>query len=1108
MRNHSFYFIRLGGSNFNGRNSTPSKMESSNRNGQELLERAKTAITSLSDSTQTANANEWLVDFERSFAAWQVADRLVREETGQFRFFGAKFLYSKISRQYFQLEEGAITSLTQTLVQLILQFGQDPSVDFVVCRYLCLALAVLVLQMNKSGIISQVLQWLNPIITTNPKVLLELLIVLPEESFNRQVDIDTKTRNMFIKQLSASSADVLTFLSSLWTHCTEDAQSKILKCVEKWIDITEVAPAVIVVLPIYSYMLQTLATKDGELFEYAVDAVGTILQRFRTRDTRILHTVIPVVMNLRAKWQQQVQELQAEYSRNLTESAHKGGPGTSQEEGDDLDGELLSNCRVLSRLFSELAEACLDLFLSTSVHSLGQGEMAAQLLECARFPFDHNVSRIPLKFFYELAMMVKKSPQMSEADNAAAATATATATATTAQINGTVPSGNGTTNSSSSSSSSNSNNNSQHNNGAGVGDDEDDDEDDIRRRDGELSKSERRALNSRYQPLFESLMDMGISHMVLPARLLIGAKRKLPEIVADVRSDWRETVLDCCYVLGGPHAMMRLCTALQTELQLIQQQQSQESSGSSCSGNSSGSSGGVSPPSNPSSAGLASYGRVESLLLGMQVAVPFLSRTDTQFIPEVLSFTLSPALQATGWDSVPLLRSTVIELFGRCGFWLEQKPDFAVAVLQRLFQDLSTPATCTPAAKATMNVFRNCSRMPNLPIQELHNVVLQLRAANHAAMQAVTAGSAAASIPSNGGSSINSIGGSAMEQHISLHSELLLLEALAVAATNLHGPEREAAFKSFVSPIATELNHFLQAPPSELDTRLLAPYVDRLTALFQFFRCSERFVAEVFVSVLPLFQRIFAVCPTERMCEKSCRCYKHAMRSTGKAFLQFVPDMAQHLTEQFGKSPFPAFLYGGSTCISTFALVDAGICVPALYQMLWGMSTTFFAHFPSLQHFEQKPDVVEEYFFLVAKALQYCPGPFVQAPAEAAAVIQAGLSGLALHHREAQKGILLFFERFVQLVTFWQQQAGQQADANAAVLGSAAQQLVEQHAPAVATAVFSLLSGDMPAYALDESNGCISDVLWCLQKRFTDQFKVGSVHMVGENELFISCGVM
>ena len=133
---------------------------------------------------------------------------------------------------------------------------------------------------------------------------------------------------------------------------------------------------------------------------------------------------------------------------------------------------------------------------------------------------------------------------------------------------------------------------------------------------------------------------------------------------------------------------------------------------------------------------------------------------------------------------------------------------------------------------------------------------------------------------------------------------------------------------------------------------------------------------------------------------------------------------------------------GEFTAVRVVGDVDISTVHDCLYNMVWGMSTIFFNRMPSLEHFEQKPDIVEEYFFFMGKVLQCCPAQFVTPinSAGAHAVLEgidykllqlpkyeisimyflsAGISGLVLKHREAQKGILQFFERFVQLVSFW-----------------------------------------------------------------------------------------
>lgn len=944
-----------------------------------LMDQAKAAIAALSNPSETNRANEWLVEFERSRAAWEVSDGLVREENGPYRFFGAKFLYSKVQKQYIQLDEASVNMLSQSLVQHILRISQDKNVEFNVCRYLCLALAALALQMNQSGILNQILQWLNPIISTNPNVLLELLIVLPEEAYNYQIDIASSARSTFIRQLTDSASDVLSFLSSLWPSVSAAIQAKILTCASKWIDTTSVPSDLIVANPIYHYITQSLSSSDNETFESAVDANIVILQRFRCMDSRILDTSLPVVVHLRSKWKHTVQAI-----------------GSSV--GDDVDDDDRNTCRALCRVFTETAEACMELFLSAHTPHQGlQAELVHQLLDCTRIAFDASISRIPLKFFYDLAMSVRPSQQNRDQWSA---------NSSNSALYETFGGEAGFSNS-----------------GGGQGD-------------GRAGSKEE--MSVRYAPIYQCLLEISLSHLVLPAKVLAGTVA-IAEELQEERTEWKETVLDCCCVLGGPACMDLLCQQLQTL--------SQGSTTNSSSSN-------------------MDWARVESALVAMQTVVPYLDSHEATYTPQILAFVAGLP------NSFLRLRITVIELFGKYAFWLVENPSYVNNVLGTLFHDLQQRGTCAAAAKATMNVFRTCSHLPGLPVQDLHQAVVHMRSL-----------------------SSNNNDGAAV---LTLESEIMLLEAIVSVLSQLPPPESESGFKMVLMPIVQALTEQLHTT-SPAQAQLTA-HVDRITVLFMCYRPQNaNFTTELFISVLPLFQRMLQVCPSERVAEKCCRCYKHSMRNIGVHFVPHLSKMTGHLADQFASSPYSAFLYGCSTCISIFSLIDNGAHVDTLYTMLWKVSHTFFATLPTLQHFEHKPDVVEEYFFLMAKALQYCPAPFLNFSAEAATVIQAGLQGLSLRHREAQKGILLFFERFVQLSTFWPDATRGSAGAIGSVntqaptanpLNLAARAMVQTYAPALLAKIFTLLSGEMPAYALDESNGCISDVLWYMKKRFKDEFPV------------------
>ena len=625
---------------------------------------------------------------------------------------------------------------------------------------------------------------------------------------------------------------------------------------------------------------------------------------------------------------------------------------------------------------------------------LSQGQLA-QLLECTKIRFDSSISRIPLKFFYDLAMMVK------------------------------LPSD------------SNSRNWSANNSNSALHETFDTDSNGAEQQQPlQNSDSERKELNSRYLPVYRVLLEISLGHMTLPTNVLNGSVAMSSEM-QDVRGEWTETVLDCCYVLGGAPSMELLCNHLQ---QLGANPQQMD------------------------------WCRLESVLVGVRTAGPFLASDEAVYTPQVLNFAANLP------ENLLQLRITVIDLFGKFSFWLAANPSYVNDVLAKLFRDLQVRETCAASAHAIMSIFRTCSGLPNLPIQDLHLAVLHLRAT-----------------ASDSGIML------------SLDSELLLLEAISAVLSQMPVAEAENGFKMVLMPIVHSLNELLQNATSQtVDSKQLTPHVDRITVLFQYFRTQSSFVTEAFISVLPLFQRLLELCPTERVSEKCCRCYKHALRNLGKQFVPYLGAMTGHLADQFARTPFSAFLYGCSTCISNFSLLDNGAHIEVLYQMIWKVSASFFHIFPTIAHFEQQPDVVEEYFFLMAKALQYCPAPFIKSPQEATTVLRAGIQGLALKHREAQKGILLFFERFVQLSTFWPDEprasqsgigthsasSGSAAVATTNPLNLAARELVKQVAPALMGAICVLLSGETPAYALDESNGCISDVMWYLKKRFKDEFQV------------------
>ena len=103
------------------------------------------------------------------------------------------------------------------------------------------------------------------------------------------------------------------------------------------------------------------------------------------------------------------------------------------------------------------------------------------------------------------------------------------------------------------------------------------------------------------------------------------------------------------------------------------------------------------------------------------------------------------------------------------------------------------------------------------------------------------------------------------------------------------------------------------------------------------------------------------------------------------------------------------------------------------------------------------------------------------------ALIQAGVTGLQLKHRDAQKGILLFFERLIQLPSSTSLEGPNALNAKTAAIS-----LIMQAGGPLVTSLCSSLAGEglIPVYALDEDNGCCGDVLWSLKVQGPSEIQV------------------
>ena len=77
---------------------------SESENMSSIVDQAKAAICALASNDD--DANKWLMEFETSSDAWNVAQDLLLDSSGpNYRFHGANVFYNKIRRDFHQLRD-------------------------------------------------------------------------------------------------------------------------------------------------------------------------------------------------------------------------------------------------------------------------------------------------------------------------------------------------------------------------------------------------------------------------------------------------------------------------------------------------------------------------------------------------------------------------------------------------------------------------------------------------------------------------------------------------------------------------------------------------------------------------------------------------------------------------------------------------------------------------------------------------------------------------------------------------------------------------------------------------------------------------------------------
>mmetsp|Transcript_55633 Transcript_55633/g.156624 ORF Transcript_55633/g.156624 Transcript_55633/m.156624 type:complete len:979 (+) Transcript_55633:47-2983(+) len=346
------------------------------------------ALYSSPDPTLKKQADDWLIQFQQTPAAWQVSDQILSsaEIPTDFRFFAAQTLRTKVQFDFYELPADSYGSLRDSLLQHIDRFRAPEYQP--IHTMLAIVLADLAIQMDAA--------WPNAVATLfetfgqNPETyatLLEVLRMLPEENMNHKLMTDTSKRATTRERFQQATPQVVQFLLTLQCPSVQ-AKRKVLECFLSWIKFTNLPAADIaqnaLIPECFGYV-----TSGGELSETATDIIIEIL-RMSSMDLNYFQPVIEVILSL-------LGGLRTKFDALLSR-------GVEAAIDADLDG-LLQICRI----YVEVGECLVHLIMEQSGNDQVLGILRV-ILQCTDLP-TQEISLIPLEFWNRLTKEVCRHPE-------------------------------------------------------------------------------------------------------------------------------------------------------------------------------------------------------------------------------------------------------------------------------------------------------------------------------------------------------------------------------------------------------------------------------------------------------------------------------------------------------------------------------------------------------------------------------------------------------------------------------------------------------------------------------------------------------------------------
>ncbi|GAB2269903.1 Transportin mos14 [Dionaea muscipula] len=279
--------------------------------GMELQNTVKEALNALyhhPDDAVRMQADRWLQEFQRTLDAWQVADNLLHDASSNLEtlIFCSQTLRSKVQRDFEELPSEAFRPLRDSLNTLLKKFHKGPPK---VRTQISLAVAALAVHVpvedwGDGGIV----KWVREEMSSHPECIpgfLELLKVLPEETFNYRIAARPDRRRQFEKELTSAMEISLSILTACMS--ADELKEQVLEAFASWLRLRRGISAS--VLASHPLVRTALSSLNSELLsEAAVNVTSELIHcsvigslSDVSVQMPLIQVVVPCIMSLEAQ---------------------------------------------------------------------------------------------------------------------------------------------------------------------------------------------------------------------------------------------------------------------------------------------------------------------------------------------------------------------------------------------------------------------------------------------------------------------------------------------------------------------------------------------------------------------------------------------------------------------------------------------------------------------------------------------------------------------------------------------------------------------------------------------------------------------------------------